>query len=88
MRVRMVCPWTTNEVQPWARFLNIHGPVTLEPFRLARLALATAGLATEKSFEDLLRADAQVLKLKKPVPAAKLSDFSSRREVHQELDLK
>lgn len=90
MRVRMDFPWTTNEAQPKHErgFLNIHGPVALEPYRLARLALTTAGLASEKSFEDLLRADAKVPRLKKSLPTAKRSDLSSRRKVHQELGIK
>ena len=44
--------------------------------------------ATDKEVEDFLRADAEVLKLREPVPAAKIFDFSLQREVNQELGIK
>jgi NitT/TauT family transport system substrate-binding protein len=71
-----------------ANYLKVDLPVALESYRLARPAFTANGLATDKEVEDFLRADAAVLKLKEPVPAAKIFDFSLQREVNQELGLK
>jgi NitT/TauT family transport system substrate-binding protein len=71
-----------------ANYLKVELPVALESYRLARPAFTTNGLATDKEVEDFLRADADVLKLKEPVPAAKIFDFSLQREVNQELGIK
>jgi ABC-type nitrate/sulfonate/bicarbonate transport system substrate-binding protein len=71
-----------------ANYLKVELPVALESYRLARPAFTANGLPTDKEVEDFLRADAEVLKLKEPVPAAKIFDFSLQREVNQELGLK
>jgi ABC-type nitrate/sulfonate/bicarbonate transport system substrate-binding protein len=71
-----------------AKYLNVAMPVALESYRLARPAFTANGLATDKEVEDFLRADAEILKLKEPVPAAKIFDFSLQREVNQELGIK
>jgi ABC-type nitrate/sulfonate/bicarbonate transport system substrate-binding protein len=71
-----------------AKYLNVEMAVALESYRLARPAFTTNGLASDKEVEDFLRADAEVLKLKEPVPAAKIFDFSLQREVNQELGIK
>jgi ABC-type nitrate/sulfonate/bicarbonate transport system substrate-binding protein len=71
-----------------AKFLNVDLPVAVESYRLARPAFTTNGLATDKEVEEFLRADAEILKLREPVPAAKIFDFSLQREVNQELGIK
>jgi ABC-type nitrate/sulfonate/bicarbonate transport system substrate-binding protein len=71
-----------------ANYLKVELPVALESYRLARPAFTANGLPTDKEVEDFLRADAEVLKLKEPVPAAKIFDFTLQREVNQELGLK
>ena len=71
-----------------ANYLKVELPVALESYRLARPAFTTNGLATDKEVEDFLRADAELLKLREPAPAAKIFDFSVQREVNQELGLK
>jgi ABC-type nitrate/sulfonate/bicarbonate transport system substrate-binding protein len=71
-----------------ANYLKVELPVALESYRLARPAFTANGLPTDKEVEDFLRADAEVLKLKEPAPAAKIFDFSLQREVNQELGLK
>ena len=71
-----------------ANYLKVDLPVALESYRLARPAFTTNGLATDKEVEDFLRADAEVLKLKEPAPAAKIFDFSLQKEVNQELGIK
>jgi NitT/TauT family transport system substrate-binding protein len=71
-----------------AKFLNVDLSVALESYRLARPAFTTNGLATDKEVEEFLRADAELLKLREPVPATKIFDFSLQREVNQELGIK
>ncbi len=71
-----------------ANYLKVDLPVALESYRLARPAFTTNGLATDKEVEDFLRADAEALKLREAVPAAKIFDFSLQREVNQELAVK
>ena len=71
-----------------AHYLKVELPIALESYRLARPAFTTNGLATDKEVEDFLRSDAEVLKLKEPVPATKIFDFSLQKEVNQELGIK
>ena len=71
-----------------AEYLKVDLSVALESYRLARPAFTANGIPTDKEVEDFLRADAEVLKLREPVPAAKIFDFSLQREVNQELGIK
>jgi len=71
-----------------ANYLKVDLSVALESYRLARPAFTTNGLATDKEVEEFLRADAEVLKLREPVTAAKVFDFSIQKEVNQELGIK
>ena len=71
-----------------ASYLKVELPVALESYRLARPAFTANGLATDKEVEEFLRADAEVLKLREPVPAAKIFDFGLQREVNQELGIR
>jgi ABC-type nitrate/sulfonate/bicarbonate transport system substrate-binding protein len=71
-----------------ANYLKVDLPVALESYRLARPAFTANGLATDREVEDFLRADADVLKLREPVPAVKIFDFSLQREVNQELGIR
>src|ERR1044071_4361549 len=71
-----------------AKYLRVDLPTALESYRLARPAFTTNGIPSDREIEDFLRADAEVLKLREPVPAAKIFDFSLQREVNQELGIK
>jgi len=71
-----------------AAFLQVDLPVALESYRLARPAFTTNGIPTDKEVEEFLKADAELLKLREPVPVAKLFDFGLQREVNQELGIK
>jgi NitT/TauT family transport system substrate-binding protein len=71
-----------------AKYLNVDLSVALESYKLARPAFTTNSLATDKEVEEFLRADAEILKLKEPVPAAKIFDYTLQREVNQELGIK
>jgi NitT/TauT family transport system substrate-binding protein len=71
-----------------ATYLRVALPVASESYRLARPAFTTNGIPTDKEVEEFLKADAELLKLREPVPVAKLFDFSLQREVNQELGIK
>ena len=74
--------------QVLAKYLSVELPVALESYRLARPAFTTTGIPSDKEVEEFLRADAELLKLREPVPAAKIYDFSLQREINQELGIK
>ena len=71
-----------------ANYLKVDMAVALESYRLARPAFTANGIPTDKEVEDFFRADADVLKLREPVPASKIFDFSLQREVNQELGIR
>jgi NitT/TauT family transport system substrate-binding protein len=71
-----------------AKYLTVELPVALESYRLALPAFTANGLPTEKELAEFLRADAEALKLREPVAAAKIFDFSLQKEVNQELGIK
>jgi NitT/TauT family transport system substrate-binding protein len=74
--------------QVLAKYLNVDLPVALESYRLARPAFTRNGIPTDREVEEFLRADAELLKLREPVPASKIYDFSLQREINQELGIK
>ena len=71
-----------------AKYLRVDLPVALESYHLARPAFTTNGIPTDKEIEEFLKADAELLKLREPVPAAKIFDFGLQRESNQELGIK
>jgi NitT/TauT family transport system substrate-binding protein len=76
----------TSEVL--AKFQNVDFEVARESYRLAKPAFTADGIASAKEIDEFLKADAELLKLKEPVAAAKIFDFSLQREVNQELGIK
>jgi len=76
----------TSEVL--AKYQGVEYPVALESYRLSKPAFTSQGIPSEKEVEDFLKADAELLKLPKPVAAVKIFDFSLQREVNQELGIK
>ncbi|HEY1269076.1 MAG TPA: ABC transporter substrate-binding protein [Candidatus Binatia bacterium] len=71
-----------------AKFQRVEYPVALESYRMSRPAFTTQGIPSDKEVEEFLKADAELLKLPKPVAAAKIFDFSLQREVNHELGIK
>ena len=71
-----------------AKFQNVDPAVARESYRLAKPAFTTDGIPSAKEIDEFLKADAELLKLKEAVPAAKIFDFSLQREVNQELGVK
>jgi len=76
----------TSEVL--AKFQNVDVAVARESYRLAKPAFTADGIPSLKEIEEFLKADAELLKLKEPVAAAKIFDFSLQREVNQELGIR
>jgi ABC-type nitrate/sulfonate/bicarbonate transport system substrate-binding protein len=76
----------TSEVL--AKFQNVDLAVARESYRLAKPAFTADGIPTPKEIDEFLKADAELLKLKEPVPAAKIFDFSLQREVNQEMGIR
>ena len=71
-----------------AKYQRVELPVAIESYRLSKPAFTTQGIPTENEIDEFLKADADLLKLPKPVSATKIFDFSLQREVNQELGLK
>ena len=71
-----------------AKSQGVEYRVALVSYRLSRPAFTSQGIPSEKEVEDFLKADAELLKLPKPVAAEKIFDFSLQREVNQELGIK
>ena len=76
----------TSEVL--AKFQNVDIAVARESYRLAKPAFTADGIPSSREIEEFLKADAELLKLKEPVAAAKIFDFSLQREVNRELGIK
>jgi ABC-type nitrate/sulfonate/bicarbonate transport system substrate-binding protein len=71
-----------------AKYLNVDYPTALETYRISRAAFTTDGIPSEAEITEYLKADAEILGLPAPVPAARVFDFSLQREVNQELRTK
>jgi NitT/TauT family transport system substrate-binding protein len=76
----------TSEVL--AKYLNVDFPTALETYRISRTAFTTDGIPTDDEIGEYLKADAQILGLAAPLPAARVFDFSLQREVNKELGAK
>jgi len=68
-----------------AKYLNVDYPTALETYRISHGAFTTGGIPSEAEITEYLKADAQILGLPAPVPAARVFDFSLQREINQEL---
>ncbi len=71
-----------------AKYLKVDLSVALEAYRLSRPAFTTDGIPTERELEEVLKMDAESLKLPKPFPISKVFDFTLQREVNKELGIK
>jgi NitT/TauT family transport system substrate-binding protein len=71
-----------------AKYLNVDYQTALETYRISRVAFTTDGIASDEEIAEYLKADAQILGLPAPLPAARVFDFSLQREVNKELGAK
>ena len=71
-----------------AKYLNVDMATALETYRISKAAFTGNGIPSDAEIEEHLRADAQIMGLPTPYPAAKIFDFTLQREVNQELGVK
>ena len=71
-----------------ARLYKIDFKTALESYRESKPAFTTTGIPTDDEIKEHLAADAQILKLPKPLAPSELFDFSLQREIVREFGLK
>ena len=71
-----------------AKILQVDRQTARETYLLSKSAFTQNGIVTEKEVLEYLRADAERLKVKEPVPFSQAFDFSIQREVNRELGIK
>lgn len=76
----------TSEVL--ARHLRVELSVAAESYRLSRKAFTSNGIPAEREIEEVLKTDAEMLKISAPLPSSKIFDFTLQREVNKELGVK
>lgn len=67
-----------------AKYLRVESAVALESYRLSLPAFTTTGIPTEKEIEEVLRTDAEALKLPEPFHSGKIFDFTLQKQVNEE----
>jgi ABC-type nitrate/sulfonate/bicarbonate transport system substrate-binding protein len=76
----------TSEVL--AKYVKVDLPIALESYRLSRDAYTTNGIPSEREINEVLKLDAEILKIPEPLPLSKIFDFALQREVNKELGVK
>jgi NitT/TauT family transport system substrate-binding protein len=71
-----------------AKYTKLDFSTALETYRLSRFGFTANGILTDADVETLLKQDAKTLGLPQPVPASKVFDFASQREVNKELGIR
>jgi ABC-type nitrate/sulfonate/bicarbonate transport system substrate-binding protein len=76
----------TSEVL--AKYVRVDLPTASESYRLSREAYTTNGIPSEKEINEVLKTDAEMLKIPEPLPSSKIFDFGLQRETNKELGVK
>jgi NitT/TauT family transport system substrate-binding protein len=71
-----------------ARLYKVDFKIALESYRASKPAFTGNGIPTDDEIKEHLAADAQILKLPKPLAPSEIADFTLQREVMKELGLK
>jgi ABC-type nitrate/sulfonate/bicarbonate transport system substrate-binding protein len=71
-----------------AKYVRVDLPIALESYRLSREAFAANGIPSEREINEVLKTDAEMLKIAEPLPSSKIFDFSLQREINKELGVK
>lgn len=71
-----------------AKYLSVDSATALETYRLSKSAFTGNGIPNDAEIDEHLKADAQIMGMAVPYPAAKIFDFTLQREVNQELGVK
>jgi ABC-type nitrate/sulfonate/bicarbonate transport system substrate-binding protein len=75
----------TSEVL--AKYVKVDLSVALESYRISREAYTTNSIPSEKEINEVLKLDAEMLKIAEPLPAWRIFDFALQREVNKELGI-
>jgi NitT/TauT family transport system substrate-binding protein len=70
-----------------AKYTKLDLSTALETYRLSRFGFTANGVLTDADVETLLKQDAKTLGLAQPVPASRVFDFTSQREVNKQLGI-
>jgi NitT/TauT family transport system substrate-binding protein len=70
------------------RLYKVDFKTALESYRASKPAFTSNGIPTDDEIKEHLAADAQILKLPKPLSPSEIVDFTLQREVMKELGLK
>ena len=76
----------TSEVL--AKYMKVDFPIALESYRISREAYTTNSIPSEQEINEVLKLDAELLKIPEPLPASRIFDFALQREVNKELGVK
>jgi NitT/TauT family transport system substrate-binding protein len=71
-----------------AKYVKVDLPVALESYRLSREAFTTNSIPSDREINEVLKTDAEMLKIPEPLPSSKIFDFGLQREVNKELGVK
>jgi ABC-type nitrate/sulfonate/bicarbonate transport system substrate-binding protein len=71
-----------------AKYVRVDLPIALESYRLSREAYAPNGIPTEREINEVIKTDAEMLKIAQPLSGSKIFDFALQREVNKELGVK
>lgn len=71
-----------------AKYTKLDFSTALETYRMSLFGFTVNGILSDGDVETLLKQDAKTLGLSQPVPASKVFDFTSQREVNKELGIR
>lgn len=71
-----------------AKMWNTDVALAQESYRMSKPAFTVTGIPSDDEIKEYLALDAQILKLPEPLAAAKVFDFTIRREVNRELGIR
>lgn len=71
-----------------AKHVRVDLPTALESYRLSREAFTIDGVPSDREINEVLRTDAEMLKIAEPLPSSRIFDFALQREANKELGVK
>jgi ABC-type nitrate/sulfonate/bicarbonate transport system substrate-binding protein len=71
-----------------AKHVRVDFSIALESYRLSREAFTGSGIPAEGEINEVLKMDAEMLKIPEPLPISRIFDFALQREVNKELGVK
>lgn len=71
-----------------AKYVRVDLAIALESYRLSREAFTSNGIPAEREINEVLKTDAEMLKISEALPNFRIFDFALQREVNKELGVK